>query len=113
MVEKNLHGMEEAGIIYNVTTKVDANIAGEWLRWMQEQHIPGILQTGCFISNKIVRLLELDDSEGPTYAIQYGALDLVEYTRYLTEHAAYFRQELINKWGDQCISFRSLMEVIG
>ena len=35
-------------IIYNITIKVDWSIAEEWLKWMQEKHLPEILATGCF-----------------------------------------------------------------
>ncbi|MDB5196626.1 MAG: hypothetical protein JWP88_997 [Flaviaesturariibacter sp.] len=99
-------------IIYNVTSKVAAVIDRAWVQWMLEEHIPGMLQTGCFTGHKLVRLLEVDDSEGPTYAVQYFAKDLVEYDRYLREHSEALRQESLNKWGHQVIAFRSVMEVV-
>ncbi len=52
-------------IIYNVTIKVDKTIAEDWLLWMQKEHIPEVMATGCFYAYKIVRLLEIDESEGP------------------------------------------------
>jgi hypothetical protein len=58
-------------LIYNVTIKVEATIADEWLRWLQDEHIPDVMATGCFSNYKIVRLLEVDESEGPTYAVQH------------------------------------------
>jgi hypothetical protein len=100
------------GIIYNVTIKVDKSIATAWLAWLQEEHIPTITATGCFTGYKVVRLLETDDTEGPTYAIQFFATDLAEYTRYIREHAPALRQDSTNKWGDAFIAFRSVMEVI-
>ncbi|MCW3073378.1 MAG: hypothetical protein JWP69_447 [Flaviaesturariibacter sp.] len=102
----------DKGIIYNVTIKVDKGIATAWLAWLLEEHIPAIIATGCFHSYKVVRLLETDDAEGPTYAIQYFATDLAEYTRYIREHAPAFRQDSTNKWGNAFIAFRSVMEVI-
>ena len=56
-------------IIYNVTIKVDASIADAWLQWLLREHIPDMLHTGCFRSHRVVRLMEVDDSEGPTYAV--------------------------------------------
>ena len=35
-------------IIYNVTIKVDHSIADEWKIWLMEEHIPGMIATGCF-----------------------------------------------------------------
>ena len=59
--------------IYNVTIKVKAHIHQEWLTWLQDIHIPEILETGCFNQATIMQLLEIDDTEGPTFAIQYKA----------------------------------------
>ena len=51
-------------IIYNVTIKVDETIAEDWLAWMVKDHIPEVMATGCFNAYKMVRLLEIDESEG-------------------------------------------------
>ena len=60
-------------IIYNITIKVQPSIKNDWLQWLQNEHIPGMIQTGCFTKATILHLLEIDDSEGPTYAVQYFA----------------------------------------
>jgi hypothetical protein len=99
-------------LIYNVTIKVDESIARKWLHWMQQEHIPSIMSTDLFTEYKIVRLLEMDDSEGPTYAIQYYLNTMDDYQQYLAQHAPRFRQESIDKWGDRFIAFRTLMEVV-
>jgi hypothetical protein len=104
--------MAEA-IIYNVTNKVDAAIADAWLHWLLQEHIPAIMQTGCFSSYKVVRLLEVDDTEGPTYAVQYSADSKADYNRYITVYAPAMRQKSYNKWGDRFIAFRSVMQVVG
>ena len=40
-------------IIYNVTVSlVDQTIHEEWLNWMKTKHIPDVMNTGCFLSNK-------------------------------------------------------------
>ena len=99
-------------IIYNVTIKVDASIADAWLPWLLHEHIPEVMQTGCFSSNRVVRLLEVDDSEGPTYAIQYNAESKADYNRYIQLHAATLRDRSYEKWGDRFIAFRSVMQVV-
>lgn len=99
-------------LIYNVTIKVDESIATDWLQWMRQEHIPNIMNTGCFAEFKMVRLLEIDDSEGPTYAVQYFASTMDDYQLYLRQHAPRIRKESIDKWGDRFIAFRTLMEVV-
>jgi len=98
--------------IYNVTSKVDHSISAAWLQWMKEEHIPDIIATGCFTKAKLLQLLETDDSEGPTYAIQYTAESKASYNRYLEQFAAVMRQKAMDKWGNKFIAFRSIMQVI-
>lgn len=99
-------------IIYNVTVKVEQQIADEWLKWLLHEHIPSIMQTKCFVDYKVVRLLGVDDAEGPTYAIQYSAESRGDYERYIEMHSSEMRQRSFDKWGNRFISFRSLMEVV-
>ena len=99
-------------IIYNVTTKVSSAIDEEWLRWLQAEHIPEIIATGCFTHANILRLLEIDDSEGPTYAIQYVADTKALYENYLVSFAEILRKKSFDKWGNQFISFRSVMQIV-
>ena len=98
--------------IYNVTTKVDHSVSEAWLQWIQEEHIPEILATGCFSQATVLRLLETDDSEGPTYAIQYRAESKASYNRYIEKFAPVLRQKALDKWGNRFIAFRSLMQVV-
>jgi hypothetical protein len=99
-------------IIYNVTLKVHEAIHHDWLQWLKEIHIPEVMQTGCFSSFRIVRLLEIDDSEGPTYAVQYNAESKSMYNLYLEKFAGELRRRSFEKWGDQFIAFRSLMQIV-
>ena len=100
------------GIIYNVTVKVEQQIAEQWLQWLLEEHIPDIMQTGCFFDYKVVRLLEVDDKEGPTYAIQYAARSKADYNRYIEIYSSEMRKRSLEKWREQFVAFRSVMEVV-
>lgn len=99
-------------IVYNVTIKVSNAIREPWLQWLQKEHIPEVIQTGCFTHANILRLLEIDDSEGPTFAIQYFAESKGLYNKYIENHAPLLRQKSYEKWGDQFIAFRSVMQVV-
>jgi hypothetical protein len=99
-------------IIYNVTIKVADAISTDWLEWMKNEHIPDVIGTGCFTHAVILRLVEVDDTEGPTYAIQYHAESKALYNRYIENFASDMRQRGYDKWGDQFIAFRSVMQVV-
>ncbi|MDB5248929.1 MAG: hypothetical protein JWQ40_3323 [Segetibacter sp.] len=100
-------------IIYNITIKIDWTIAEDWVQWMQDVHIPAVLATGCFDRHQFVRLLQVDETEGPTYAVQYYAPTLTKYDEYLQHHAPSFRKQVGDKWGEKYIDFRTLMQVLG
>ena len=99
-------------IVYNVTIKISHSIHHDWLQWLKEEHIPDIIQTGCFTHAVILRLMEVDDTEGPTYAVQYFAESKGLYNNYIENHAAGMRQKGYEKWGSQFIAFRSVMQVV-
>ncbi len=98
--------------IYNVTIKVHETIKEDWLVWLKEEHIPDVINTGCFTHAVILQLMEVDDTEGPTYAVQYYAESKSLYNNYISTHSAQMRQKGFDKWGDQFIAFRSIMQVV-
>jgi len=99
-------------IIYNVTIKVAAPIEEAWLQWLKAEHIPDVLATGCFTHAVATRLLEIDDSEGPTFAVQYHAESKALYNKYIDKFAGIMRQKSFDKWGNQFIAFRSVMQIV-
>ncbi|MGQ0738093.1 MAG: DUF4286 family protein [Bacteroidota bacterium] len=99
-------------IVYNVTVKVDHSIARPWLTWLKEEHFPEMIQTGCFTDAKILQLLEVDESDGMTYAVQYHAESKALYNRYIREYAADLRKKGTEKWGDKLVAFRSVMQIV-
>ena len=99
-------------IIYNVTIKVEHSIANNWLAWLKEEHIPDITGTGCFTHAAILRLLEMDDTEGPTYAVQYHADSDDLFYHYIEKFSAGMRKKGTDKWGNQFIAFRTVMQVV-
>lgn len=99
-------------IIYNVTIQPSWQIHDEWLAWMREVHVPDVMKTGMFTHHRILRLLDVDETEGPTYAFQYFATSKERYDHYISLFAPELRNKTYEKWGDQFIAFRSLMEVV-
>ena len=59
------------------------------------------MATGCFTESQFVRILELDDSEGPTFATQFKAASKADYNRYIEIHAPALRKDSLSKWGEK------------
>jgi uncharacterized protein DUF4286 len=99
-------------LIYNITSKVSWEVQEKWLTWMLEEHIIEVLETGLFLKYQLVKLQDVEEVDGPTFAVQYYLASRDNYDRYIQHFAAAFRNKVIDKWGAHVISFRTLMEVI-
>ena len=99
-------------ILYNVTVNVEDSVHSEWLSWMKQSHIPDVMKTGKFTSNKLFRVLGDDDSGGKTYSIQYTCISMNEFLEYEHNHAQALRAEHTAKFNDKIVSFRTLLESV-
>lgn len=88
------------------------SIHEQWLQWMLDIHIPEVLGTGCFEKHQLVRLLDADETEGPTYAAQYYASSMGKYQQYTDLYAVDLRKQTQEKWGEKLVHFRSLMSIV-
>jgi hypothetical protein len=98
-------------IIYNVTVKVDKEIAADWLKWMKKEHIPELMRTGLFSDYRLCRLLEQDETEAITFSAQYFCDSLEHYQSYISEHADKMRKKGFDRFGNRFIAFRTVMQV--
>jgi transposase len=98
-------------IIYNVTVKVDNDIAQDWVQWMKEEHMPELMTTGLFVDYRLCRLLEQDETEGITYTAQYFCDGMEHYNTYISEHAPQMREKGFARFGNKFATFRTVMKV--
>jgi hypothetical protein len=98
-------------IIYNVTVKVEQDIADEWVLWMKNEHMPELMGTGLFADSRLCRLLEQDELEGRTYVAQYFCNTIEDYNRYIDEYAQQMRDKAFSRFGGRFMAFRTIMEI--
>jgi len=99
-------------IVYNVTVKVDLSVHELWVRWMKEDHIPKVIGTGCFRGHKLYRIMEDNQSDGMTYAVQYFAEELSHYFDYIEKYAEGLQKEFKDTWPDKYSIFRTLLREV-
>jgi len=100
-------------VYYNVTCNVGASIADEWIAWMKEEHLPEVMATGMFVSHTFCRLLtEAPDNEGLNFTIQYKMETMGHFDQYNLEFGPALKQKTMDRWGEQVLAFRSLMEEV-
>jgi len=98
-------------LLYNVTVIIEDESAAAWLLWMVEEQIPKIMDTGMFVSNRLLRVLE-SPNEGVTFCTQYVAQNMEDYTNYRENFDPALQQALDIKFKDKYVSFRTIMEYI-
>ncbi len=99
-------------LIYNVTSKVDHSVHAKWLKWMELAYLPQVMDTNTVERYHLTRLLGVDESEGPTYALlltfsSRPAFNIYQ-EKYLLDH-----QKLIKEsWGQQVLSFPTILDIV-
>ena len=100
-------------IIYSVTINLDMQIAGEWLTWMLETHIPDVISTGYFQKWHMSRLLEPQpENDTITFNIQYECKDLATYHAYRDIEAPRLQALHNDKFNNRFVAFRTILESI-
>ena len=99
-------------ILYNVTVKIDHESHTRWLEWMEHTHIPQVMQTACFSEYRFCKLLDTDESDGFTYAVQYLAINMEAIADYQQHFAPALQADYKKNFEGHYVVFRSLLEVI-
>jgi hypothetical protein len=100
-------------IVYNVTLNIEDDVHDSWLKWMQETHIPEVMETGMFQEYSMSKLLTRQhDETGTTYVIQYLAKTQEDYDNYQKDFAPALQAKTQVLFGGKFVAFRTLMERI-
>ncbi len=98
-------------IIYNVTVNIENDVHDEWLGWMKAKHVPDVMATGCFVENKICKVL-VEEEQGITYSFQYTCNSMDDLKEYQRLHAPRLQKEVADRYANKFVAFRTLLEVL-
>ena len=98
-------------ILYNVTVILEEEIHKDWLNWMQTSHIPDVMATNSFISNRLLKVLD-SPNEGVTYCIQYIAESMNNYQEYQQKFAVKLQADVPKQFISKLVSFRTVMQFV-
>jgi len=99
-------------LLYNVTVTIDLEVHQDWLRWMQEIHIPDVMNTGLFLSYRLCRLMTHEHTDAEMYTIQYAVQDMSSLQQYQQEFATALQEAHKVRYEGKYAAFRSVMEVL-
>ena len=91
--------------IYEVTAIVDDDRTAEFEKYMSSEHIPDVLATGCFAAAFFAK-------EGTRYTIGYHVDTPADLQRYLDNHAAKLRDDVIQRFGDSVQTSRRVLDIV-
>lgn len=97
--------------LYNVTLILEESIVGEWMEWMNTNHIPAILNTDMFVSHRLLKVMD-SPNEGVTYCIQFVVENQKNYQHYKANFEPSFDAEMNQKFPNKLVSFATLMEFV-
>ena len=98
-------------ILFNITIILDNEIHNEWLHWMKTRQIPDIMNTGCFVSNRLLHVLD-SPNEGVTYCVQYISDSLEKLNEFKQKHDHSIQVKLPEQFNNKLVLFSTVMEFI-
>ncbi len=93
-------------VIYEITATVRADLSEQYEKYMLEQHILDLLETGFFSGAKLSR------SGENRYRIQYEARDQNALDEYLATEAVRLRADFLTHFGEGVEVLRENWEVL-
>jgi hypothetical protein len=97
-------------VLYNVTVIIDHNHEQEWLQWMEEKHIPDVMDTKHFLECRI-SAIQAEDQGGQSYAITYLSESQEKLDYYMEHLSPALQDEHNKKFGGKFAAFRTIMKV--
>lgn len=98
--------------IYNVTVSVNAKVEEDWLKWMNDTHIPDVLNTGYFAGHEMFRVMLNKNDDSVTYSIQYRFSEMKDLQLYQANAAAALQAQHAERFKDECQAFRTVLQKV-
>ena len=99
-------------IIYSVTLSLAPEIEKSWKDWMLSKHIPDVMKTGMFVEQKMTKVIDGHEEGAINYNIQYTCESLERLNEYQEHHAPELQKEHGEKFKQNFIAFRTILEII-
>lgn len=99
-------------LIFNTTFLVSDRIHGIWLKWVREQHIPFMLESGMLTAPQVAKVISAEDQEGTSYSVQFCVADMQTLENWHIKYSKIFEQLFAAKFGSEGMFFASVLEII-
>lgn len=99
-------------IIYNTTFNIAPGFEERFIEFLKQEYILDCLNTKLVHNPKFMKLLGDLPDEGSTYSLQFDCTTLDDYIAFESDHAPDLQENIIVKYGENCLFFTSVLEVL-
>lgn len=99
--------------VYSLTVSIVEPEAMNWMIWMRTEHLPAIMETGCFDEVSIKELVEPKPEQGmSTYNFQFKARTKEHIQDYMQTHAQRIHSKHDEKYKGRYMAFDTILKEI-
>lgn len=100
-------------IVYRVTVTIQKEIEDSWLKYMKDEHIKDVMNTGYFLEWKLQKqILPKDSAADATYVIEYYAESFQQFQSYAEKEAPRLQKGHTDKFLGKFKASRTVFEII-
>ena len=98
-------------LYYNVTVSINKDVEDEWVKWMNEIHIPDVMKAGFFKSYSFFKILIPTGNPGEqAYLVQYEIESVEKYEEYSKKAAPLLQKSHTEKFLGKFTASRALIK---
>lgn len=99
-------------LIYNVTYKIDRAAHGQWLKFVERDFLPVVMESNTVESYDFTRLLGVDETDGLTYCLLLRFSSRPAFNIYQEKFALGHQKMLDGVFKGRYVSFPSMLDVV-
>lgn len=96
-------------LLYCVTVSIASDVEASWLSWMQDVHIPEVLETKLPQSCNIY---QVEDVDTPTYAFHYTFNSREDYDTYQRDFSPALQKDHRERYQGKFTASRTILSLI-
>ena len=98
--------------IFNTTYLVPNEMCEMWFKWLKEDCIPSMLNSGCFHTPQVVKVLSNESPDGDSYSVQFRTESEELLEEWTEKYSEKFFEGFERIFGKKVLSFSSLLKEI-
>ena len=99
-------------LIFNTTYLVSDRMYGIWFKWLNEHHIPYMLNSGYFDKPQVAKVLSNEPQEGDSYSVQFQIANMPLLEKWNRKYGEDFLKGFSTQFGEEVLLFSTVLELL-